>query len=199
MDISAKKVMELRTMTGAGMMDCKTALADAGGDMEKAVRLLREKGIATARKRSNRDTAHGYIATYVHTGEKLGVMVELNCETDFVARNDKFREFARNLAMHIAATNPLAISEESIDPAKIESEKETYRAQALNEGKKPDFISKIVEGRLNKFYKECCLLHQIYVRDETGKLTIQDKLNELIAIIGENIRIGRFIRYEVGA
>ena len=198
MEISAKDVMELRKKTGAGMMDCKAALSDAGGDIEKAANVLREKGIATAQKRSGRETGQGYLAAYIHPGEKLGVMVELNCETDFVARNDQFREFARNLAMHVAATNPIAISEEDMDADMLEKEKEIYRAQAINEGKKPEFTDKIVEGRVKKFYKENCLLHQIFIRDETGKLTIQDKLNELVSVIGENIKVGRFVRYQIG-
>ena len=199
MDISAKDVMSLRKKTGAGMMDCKGALAEANGDIGKAVSILREKGIATAQKRSGKTANQGIISTYVHPGAKLAVMVELNCETDFVARNDKFREFARNLAMHIAATNPLAVSEENIDSEIIENEKEIYRAQSLNEGKKPEFVDKIVEGRLKKFYKENCLLSQIYIRDESKKITIQDMVNDLISVIGENIVIGRFTRYEISS
>ena len=199
MEISAKDVMTLRKKTGAGMMDCKNALIQAKGDIQKASDILREKGIAQAQKRSDRETNNGYIATYVHPGARLAVMVELNCETDFVARNDDFKDFANNLAMHIAATNPLAISESSIDPEIIEKEKEIYKAQALNEGKKPEFVDKIVEGRLKKFYAETCLLDQIYIRDETRKTKIQDLLNDLIAKIGENIVIGKFVRYEIGA
>ena len=147
MDIPAKDVMALRKKTGAGMMDCKNALKEANGDIEKASNILREKGIATAQKRSGKATNQGLIATYVHQGAKLATMVELNCETDFVARNDQFQEFSRNLAMHIAATNPLSISEEDIETEIIEKEKEIYRSQALNEGKKPEFVDKIVEGR----------------------------------------------------
>ncbi len=199
MDISAKDVMSLRKKTGVGMMDCKSALAEANGDMEKAVSILREKGIATAQKRSGKTASQGIIATYVHPGSKLAVMVELNCETDFVARNDKFQEFGRNLAIHVAATNPLAVSEENIDPETIEKEKEIYKAQSLNEGKKAEFVDKIVEGRLKKFYKENCLLSQIYIRDESKKITIQDMINDLISVIGENIVIGRFTRYEISS
>ena len=198
MEISAKDVMTLRKKTGVGMMDCKKALQEANGDIEKAMHILREKGIATAQKRSGRETKQGYIATYVHTGSKLAVMVEVNCETDFVARNEDFQKFTQNLAMHIAATNPISISEEDIDPKLIEGEREVYRAQALNEGKKPEFVDKIVDGRIKKFMKESCLLNQIYIRDESGKITIQDLLNDLIAKIGENVVIGRFTRYEVG-
>ncbi len=199
MEISAKDVMTLRKKTGVGMMDCKNALREAGGDIEKAVNILREKGIASAQKRSGRETKQGYIDTYIHPGSKLVAMVEINCETDFVARNSELQEFARNIAMHIAATNPLSVSEEDIDPEIIESEKEIYRAQALNEGKKPEFADKIVEGRVKKFYKESCLLNQNYIKDESSKTTIQDLLTDLIAKIGENIVIRRFARYEIGA
>jgi elongation factor Ts len=199
MEISAKVVMDLRQKTGAGMMDCKKALADSQGDVDKAITLLRQKGIALAQKRAGRATNQGYIATYIHPGAKLGVMVEVDCETDFVSRNEKFQEFARNLAMHIAATNPLSISEEDIDPAIVEKEREIYRCQALNEGKKPEFVDKIIDGRMKKFYAESCLMDQVYIRDETKKITIKDMLQSLIAVIGENIIISRFTRFQVGA
>jgi elongation factor Ts len=199
MDISAKDVMELRQRTGAGMMDCKKALAEADGNVEKAVTILREKGIALAQKRAGRATNQGYIATYIHPGARLGVMVEVDCETDFVSRNEKFQEFARNLAMHIAATNPLSISEDDIDPAVVEREREIYRVQALNEGKKPEFADKIIDGRLKKFFAESCLMNQVYIRDESKKVTIKDMLQSLIAVIGENITINRFSRFQVGA
>ena len=198
MEITAKDVMELRQKTGVGMMECKKALQEADGDSEKAARILREKGIALAAKRSERETNNGFIATYVHPGARLAVMVELNCETDFVARNEDFQEFARNLAMHIAATNPVSISEEDVDPAVVEREREIYRSQALNEGKKPEFVDKIVDGRMKKFYAENCLLNQIYVRDQTQKTTINDLLADLVAKIGENIKVGRFTRFEIG-
>ncbi|MFC1538377.1 translation elongation factor Ts [Candidatus Latescibacterota bacterium] len=199
MEISASDVMALRKKTGVGMMDCKKALNETNGDIEKAAKLLREKGIATAQKRSGRTTNHGYIATYVHPGAKLATMVEVNCETDFVARNEDFQKFANDIAMHITATNPVSISEDDIDPEVIEKETEIYRNQALNEGKKPEFVDKIVEGRIKKFYAESCLLNQIYIRDEARKTTIKDLLNELIAKIGENVVIGRFVRFEIGA
>jgi elongation factor Ts len=199
MEISAKVVMDLRQKTGAGMMDCKKALAESQGDVDKAITLLRQKGIALAQKRAGRATNQGYIATYIHPGAKLGVMVEVDCETDFVSRNEKFQEFARNLAMHIAATNPLSISEEDIDPAIVEKEREIYRCQALNEGKKPEFADKIIDGRMKKFYAESCLMDQVYIRDETKKITIKDMLQSLIAVIGENIIISRFSRFQVGA
>ena len=181
MEISAKDVMNLRKKTGVGMMDCKKALKEANGDIDKASNILREKGIVLAQKRSGKETNHGYIATYVHPGAQFATMIELNCETDFVARNEDFHEFARNLAMHITASNPQSISEEDIDPETIEKEKEIYKVQALNEGKKPEFVDKIVEGRLKKFYKESCLLYQVYIKDEKGKTTIQDLLNDLTA------------------
>jgi len=199
MDISAKDVMLLRKKTGAGMMDCKKALADSKGDMEKAEQKLREKGIAAAQKRAGRETKNGYIAVYVHPGARLATMVEVNCETDFVARNEQFQKLAKNIAMHIAATSPLSISENDIEPSIIEKEKEIYKVQALNEGKKPEFVDKIVEGRIKKFFAENCLMNQIYIRDESRKTTIQDLLNDLIGIIGENIVIGRFVRFEIGA
>ena len=199
MEISASDVMALRKKTGVGMMDCKKALNETDGDLEKAANLLREKGIATAQKRSGRSTDQGYIATYIHSGAKLATMVEVNCETDFVARNEDFQKFANDIAMHITATNPVSISEEDIDPEIIEKEKEIYKNQALNEGKKPEFVDKIVEGRVKKFYAESCLLNQIYVRDEAGKATVKDLLNDLIAKIGENVVINRFVRFEIGA
>ena len=198
MDVSSKDVMTLRQRTGAGMMDCKKALIDAKGDMEKAADILREKGKASAQKRADRETNQGYIAVYVHPGSKLAAMVEVDCETDFVARSEEYQEFARNLAMHIAASAPLAISPEDLDPKVVEKEREIYRAQALNEGKKPEFVEKIIEGRLKKFYAESCLLSQVYIRDEARKKTIQDLLHELVGKIGENMVIKRFCRFKIG-
>lgn len=198
MEISAKEVMALRAKTGAGMMDCKKALIESGGDFDKAADFLREKGMVAAQKRAGRETQNGFIAVYVHPGSKLAAMVEVNCETDFVARNEQFQEFANNLAMHTAAAAPLAVSEEDIDPEVVEKEREIYKAQALNEGKKPEYVDKIVDGRIKKFYKESCLLDQIYIRDEAHKMTIQDLLNDQISVIGENIVIGRFSRFKVG-
>ena len=198
MDISAKEVMALRKKTGAGMMDCKKALIETNGDMDKAADILREKGITAAKKRIGRETQNGYIAVYIHPGSRLAAMVEVNCETDFVARNENFQKFTKDLAMHIAATAPLAISKEDIDPEIVEKESKIFKAQALNQGKKPEFIDKIVEGRLKKFYAESCLLDQIYIKDESRKTTINDMINDLMSVIGENIVIGRFTRYEVG-
>ena len=198
MEISAKDVMALRKKTGVGMMDCKKALIETDGDMEKATEYLRKKGIASAQKRAEHETKNGYISVYVHPGSQLAAMVEINCETDFVARNEKFRDFAKNLAMHIAAAAPLSISEEDIDLALVKKEREIMREMTLNEGKKPESVDKIVDGRMKKFFAENCLLHQIYIRDESRKTTIKDLLNDIIAVIGENIVIKRFTRYEVG-
>lgn len=181
------------------MMDCKKALIDSHGDMEKAADILREKGIASAQKRAERETNQGYIAVYVHPGAKLASMVEVDCETDFVSRNEDFQSFAKNIALHIAAANPLAITSEELDQDIIDKEREIYKAQALNEGKKPEFVDKIIDGRLKKFYAESCLMNQIYIRDEKGETTIKDLLNELIVKIGENIVIKTFSRFQIGS
>jgi elongation factor Ts len=195
-NISAAMVKQLREKTGAGMMDCKNALSEVNGDIEKAIELLRKKGLATAQKRAGRALSEGIIQSYIHMTGKLGVLVEVNCETDFVAKNEDFKEFAKNIAMHIAATNPLGITPENISQELVEKEKEIYRAQALDMGKPENVIDKIVEGKLNKFYQENCLLNQPYVRDTD--ISIADLLNELIARIGENISIKRFVRYQIG-
>jgi elongation factor Ts len=195
-NISAAMVKQLREKTGAGMMDCKNALSEVEGDVEKAIELLRKKGLATAQKRAGRALSEGMIQSYIHMTGKLGVLVEVNCETDFVAKNEDFQEFTKNIAMHIAATNPLGITPEDISQEIIEKEKEIYRAQALDMGKPENVIDKIVEGKLNKFYEESCLLNQPYVRDTD--ISIADLLNQMIAKIGENISIKRFIRYQIG-
>ena len=194
--ISAGMVKELREKTGAGMMDCKKALSEVNGDMEKAVEFLRKKGLATAQKRAGRALNEGIIQSYIHMTGKLGVLVEVNCETDFVAKNEDFQEFAKNIAMHIAASNPLGITPEDVPEDLIEKEKEIYRAQALEMGKPENVIDKIVEGKLKKFYVESCLLNQPYVRDTD--VSVADLLAELIAKIGENISIKRFVRYQIG-
>jgi len=177
-------------------MDCKEALAECDGDMEKAIDFLRKKGLATAAKRAGRATSEGTIQSYIHMGGKIGVMVEVNCETDFVAKTDDLVEFARNLAMHVAATSPVSVTPDDVPPAIIEREKEIYRAQALEMGKPEKMIDKIVDGKLNKFYKDSCLLNQAYVRDPDK--TIADVLNEVIARTGEKIEIKRFARFQVG-
>jgi len=195
-NISAAMVKQLREKTGAGMMDCKNALSEVEGDVEKAIELLRKKGLATAQKRAGRALSEGMIQSYIHMTGKLGVLVEVNCETDFVAKNEDFQEFTKNIAMHIAATNPLGITPQDISQEIIEKEKEIYRAQALDMGKPENVIDKIVEGKLNKFYEESCLLNQPYVRDTD--ISITDLLNQMIAKIGENISIKRFVRYQIG-
>ena len=195
-DISAKLVKELREKTGAGMMDCKEALAASSGDMTRAIEFLRKKGLATAQKRAGRATREGTIATYIHLGGKLGVMVEVSSETDFVAKNDEFKEFAKNIAMHIAASNPIGIRPEDVPPEIIAKEREIYAAQAKESGKPDKVIEKIVEGKLKKFFEDSCLLNQPYVRNPD--ISVGDLLNDLIAKIGENITIRRFVRYQVG-
>ena len=194
--ISASTVKELRDKTAAGMMDCKEALKQSDGDINKAIDFLRKKGLATAAKRAGRAMSEGTIQTYIHTGGKLGVMVEVNCETDFVAKNEDFVQFARNIAMHIAATNPVSISQQDVPKEVVEKEMEIYRDQVRAMGKPEQMIDKIAEGKLNKFYKESCLLNQGYVRDPN--VTISDLINEQIAKIGENITIKRFVRFQVG-
>lgn len=194
--ISAAMVKQLREKTGAGIMDCKEALAECDGDISKSIDFLRKKGLATASKRSGRVMSEGIIKSYIHTGSKLGVLVEINCETDFVAKNDDFIEFAKNIAMHIAATNPVGIRPEDVPEEIINKEKEIYRAQALETGKPEKIVDKIAEGKLQKFYKDNCLMSQAYVRDPN--VTIEDLLNGLIAKIGENITIKRFVRFQVG-
>jgi elongation factor Ts len=195
-EITAAMVKQLRDKTGSGMMDCKKALAENSGDMEKAIDFLRKKGLATAAKRAGRATMEGVVQPYVHTGGKLGVMVEVNCETDFVAKSEDFQEFAKNVAMHIAATSPIGISPEDVPAETLAREKEIYMDQAKQTGKPENVIEKIVEGKMNKFLKENCLMNQAYVRNPD--ITIADLLNELIAKIGENISIKRFVRFQIG-
>jgi elongation factor Ts len=196
MEISAQKVKELREKTGAGMMDCKKALTETGGDFEKAVNFLREKGIAKAASKAGRATKEGLVVSYIHPGDKLGVIVEINCETDFVARTDEFKQFAKDIAMQIAATNPLSISRDGVDPKIIEQETAIYRQQALNEGKPEKILDKIIAGKLDKFYAETCLMEQPFVKD--GEKTIADLVNGMIAKMGENIGIRRFARFRLG-
>jgi elongation factor Ts len=194
--ISAEMVKQLREKTGAGIMDCKQALSECDIDIDKAVDFLRKKGLATAAKRAGRAMTEGIIQSYIHMGGKLGVLVEIGCETDFVAKNEDFQGFAKNIAMHIAAANPLGINPEDVPEDVVNKEREIYRAQALEMGKPENMIDKIAEGKLTKFIKESCLLNQAYVRDP--KISIADLLNELIAKIGENITIKRFARFQTG-
>ena len=196
MKISIQSVKELREKTGVGIMDCKNALKEAGGDNDKAIDILRKKGIAKAQKREGRITSEGQIQSYVHMGGKIGVLVEANCETDFSAKTEDFTNFTKNLAMHIAATNPIAISPEDLPSEIVEKEKEIYRDQALQSDKPEKIVEKIVEGKLKKFFSEVCLLNQVYVKDPDT--TIQNFLNELKAKTGENIIIKRFIRFKLG-
>lgn len=194
--ISATMVKQLREKSGAGMMDCKQALVECDADIDKAVDFLRKKGLATAQKRAGRAMTEGTIQSYIHMGGKLGVLVEVNCETDFVAKNEDFIQFTKNIAMHIAATNPLGLRAEDVPEETVQRERDIYQAQALETGKPENVITKIVDGKMNKFFKENCLLNQPYVRDPD--LTVEDVLNELIAKIGENITIRRFVRFQTG-
>lgn len=196
MEISASMVKELRERTGAGMMDCKKALTEANGDMEKAAEVLREKGLAAAAKKAGRIASEGVVESYIHAGGRIGVLVEVNCETDFVAKTDEFKAFVRDVAMHIAATNPLAVRREEMDPAEVEKEREFLTNQALQEGKPANIVEKMIVGRIDKFYKDKVLLEQPFVKDPD--VTIQDLVNQKISKIGENISIRRFARFELG-
>lgn len=193
--ISADKVKELREKTGAGLMDCKKALTESGGDMEKAVDILRQKGLATAAKKASRAASQGLIDSYIHM-DKLGVLVEVNCETDFVAKTDDFRGLVKDIAMHIAAASPTYISREDVPLEVIEREKEIYRAQIAN--KPPQVVEKIIEGKLEKFFGDTCLLEQIFIKDPEGKQKIKDLITEKIAKLGENIIVRRFARFQLG-
>lgn len=194
--VTASMVTELRERTGAGMMDCKRALQDTNGDIDKAIELLRERGLAAAAKKSGRIAAEGLVDSYIHFGGKIGVLVEVNCETDFVAKTDDFKSFVRDIAMHIAAANPQYLSRDDVPQAVVDKEREILRVQTLNEGKPEKIADKIVDGRISKFFKEVCLLEQAYVRDPDK--TVQDVVMENIAKFGENINIRRFVRYEMG-
>lgn len=196
MAITAENVKTLRAMTGAGMMDVKKALEETNGDMDKAANLLRERGIAKAAKKADREAKEGFIGSYIHHNGRIGVLLELNCETDFVARNEKFQELAKNIAIHIAMAAPLYRSREEVPGAALDNEREILRKQALEEGKPANVVDKMVEGRLNKFYAETVLLEQAYIKDD--KKTIEQLLKESIATIGENIQIGSFSRIAIG-
>ncbi len=195
-DISAAMVKELREATGSGIMDCKRVLAEADGNMEKAIELLRKKGLAKAAKRAGRSTSEGVVYSYIHTGAKLGVLVEVNCESDFVAKTEDFLTFAKNIAMHIAAANPAGLTPDDVDKGVVEKEREIFRAQMLEEGKPENIIDKIVDGKVEKYYKEVCLMSQQYVKDP--QKTIEDVVKETIGKIGENIQIKRFARFQIG-
>ena len=196
MKISAKTVKDLRERTGAGMMDCKKALLQSDGDLDKAIDFLRKSGIAKAEKKGSRTASEGIIYSYIHHGDKLGVLLELNCETDFVAKTQGFSGLANNLAMQIAATNPISIDRDSIEKNYLQKEESIFKEQALSSGKPENVVNKIVKGKLEKLFSEICLLDQIYIKDTDKK--ISDLLNEAIATLGENIVIARFIRFAVG-
>ncbi len=195
MSISAEMVKDLREKTGAGLMDCKRALTESAGDKEKAIDYLRQKGLASAAKKASRSASEGLIGSYIHM-DKLGVMVEINCETDFVARTDDFRELVKDVAMHIAAANPPYISREDVSSETIEREKEIYRAQVTN--KPPQVVEKILEGKLDKFFSDMCLLEQVFIKDPEGKKKVKDLITEKIAKLGENIVVRRFARFQLG-
>lgn len=196
MTITADLVKELRERSGAGMMECKKALTESDGDMDKAITILRERGIAKAASKSSRETKEGLIGTYVHPGDKLAVMIEVQCETDFVARTDDFKDLVKHLAMHVAAANPIVVRREELSEDQMSKEREIYRHQTLNEGKPEKIVDKIVEGRMEKWYSEVALMEQAYVRDP--EVTIQDLIKNTIAKIGENIVVRRFARYRLG-
>lgn len=196
MSINAQQVKKLREMTGAGMMECKKALEEANGDLEAAVKILRERGMAAASRKAGRSTREGLIGHYIHAGGKLGVLVEVNCETDFVARTDEFQALVKDLAMQVAAANPLFVRREDVDEVTLAKESEIFRNQALQEGKPEKIADKIVEGRLNKYYAEACLYEQPFIKD--SDLTVEERIKHVIATLKENISVRRFTRFEVG-
>lgn len=196
MEIKATMVKELRTRTGAGMMDCKKALAESQGDVDKAIEFLRVKGLSKAAKKAGRDTTEGLVVSYIHPGSKIGVLVQINCETDFVARTDEFQTFAKNIAMQVAAAAPLSVTREEVPAEVLEQEREIFRTQALEQKKPENIVEKIVDGRIEKFYAEAVLLDQVYIKDNDKK--VADLLKETIAALGENIKIARFSRFQLG-
>ncbi len=196
MDVSAGTVKELRERTGAGMMDCKKALSETGGDLQKAVDYLRQKGLAAAAKKADRVAADGAVGAYVHPGGKIGVLVEINCETDFVARTAEFQALLKDIAMQVAAANPRVVRREDVSPVELEKEKAIYRQQALETGKPEKVVEKIVEGKIERFFSEICLLEQSFIKDPDKNVT--SVINDAIARLGENIQIRRFARYHLG-
>ena len=196
MSFTAQDVARLRAQTGVGMMECKKALTDANGDFEKAVVLLRERGLKAVDKKQGRIASEGLVASYIHMGGRIGVLVEVNCETDFVAKSDDFQNLVKDIAMHIAAANPKYVSEAEVDPKELENEKEILRAQAINEGKPAQIVEKMVEGRVKKYYEDVCLLNQHFVKNPD--LTIKDLLTVATLKIGEKLSVRRFVRYELG-
>jgi len=196
MEVNASTVKDLREKTGAGVMDCKKALADCAGDLEKAVDYLRRKGLAAAAKKMGRVAAEGLVGAYIHAGGKIGVMVEINCETDFVARTPEFQALLKDLAMQVAAASPRYIRREEVSPEELEREREIYRRQALDSGKPEKIADKIVEGKMDRFYSEVCLLEQAFIKDPDRK--VADLVQDAVARLGENIQVRRFMRYQVG-
>jgi elongation factor Ts len=196
MEIKAELVKELRQRTGIGMMECKQALQESKGDIDKAIIILRKKGYARAQSKMTRETAEGIISSYIHLNGKIGVLLEVNCESDFVARNDEFKELVKNIAIHIAASNPRYVSSEEISPEILEQEKDIIEEQFKDSKKPPEIIEKIIQGKLGKFYEEVCLLDQPYIKDD--KVSVKQLVASYIAKFGENIRISRFARYELG-
>lgn len=194
--ITAADIKNLRASTGSGMLECKKALTECDGDMEKAIAYLRKKGLAAASKKAGRIATEGLVSSYIHAGGQVGVLLEVNCETDFVARNDDFQTFCRDVAMHIAAMSPLVVSREELNTELVEKEREIYRAKALADGKPEKIVDRIVDGQVNKYYGDVCLLEQKFVKDD--KKTIEMVLKELVAKIGENVKIRRFTRYGLG-
>ncbi len=197
MEITSAMVKELRETTGVGMMDCKKALMETGGDIEKAVEYLRKKGLSAAEKKAHRSTNEGVVGSYIHSNNKIGVLIEVNCETDFVARNEKFQEMVRNIAMQVAAASPRWVSSEDVPQDVLEKEREIYREQLKESGKPEKVLDQIVEGKLNKFFKENCLIEQDYIRE--SNMAVKDYISSVIAVLGENLQVRRFVRYEVGA
>jgi elongation factor Ts len=193
--ISADMVKDLREKTGAGMMECKKALTESNGDFEKALTVLRQKGLASASKKAGRTASEGLVGSYIHM-DRIGVLIEMNCETDFVARTDDFRNLLKDIAMHVAAANPTYVSREDVPQSVVESEREIYRSQVT--GKPPQVVEKIVEGKLDKFFSETCLLEQIFIKDAEQKQKVKDLVVEKIAKLGENILVKRFVRFQVG-
>ena len=198
MCVTAAQVKELRVKTGAGMMDCKKALTETGGDFDKAVENLRKAGLAATNKKAGRIATEGLVGSYIHGNGKIGVMVEINCETDFVARNEDFQQFVRDVAMHVAAMNPQYLDRESVPADIVSKEKEILAAQIAEEGKPANIVEKIVEGRIGKFFSENCLMEQIFVKDTGDKKTLDAIQTDLVAKIGEKIRVRRFVRFELG-
>jgi elongation factor Ts len=197
MEVTADKVKELRQRTGIGMMECKKALEESGCDMDKAIALLRKKGYARAKDKMSRETSEGLIGSYIHTNSKIGVLVEVNCETDFVARNSEFQDMVKNIAMHIAAARPKYLAAEGIPAAVLEEEKAVIREQIKDQKKPPEIMEKIVQGKLSKFYEEVCLLDQPFIKDD--KITVRQFIQSFVAKMGENIRVSRFARFEIGS